>query len=508
MPRLKSVVGKVPSLVHLEPKCSQEGRPSKTLSEGPAFVSHGPIRQPIAAGYEGARPYNRGTLDRALQLARTDAPACAEQLIIEADAPSARASRCSLLRTWQNLSKGAGFDDPFLLTPQLIYTVTGVLKAAEYRSAANYLCAAKRAHIEAGHPWSPLLDHCVSKAIRSARRALGPSRQAEALPLQLLAQHQEANSLTNGGPVFPGRASLLASWWLLREIEASHARVGHIKVVHSTQTIEWTLPNSKTDLMALGTTRAHSCACSAMPPTLCPFHVMTTHLSAIHGGKGKTEDFLFPTEDGSQTTKEGWASTFVGLAKLNELPLTNSNGVSRYSGHTARASGAQHLARHGIELWRIQLFGRWTSQAFLRYVREAPLSNLNSLATEVSLQEAIRQAKATIAQAPALPIAPASSEMLEEGLPEPTAAAPTTRHTYVLNLAPGGKVHRVLIHGDSFHPRHWRAHCNWFFGRGLTQYDFVQLESGMRRCRSCFSPVDYPPAPDSRSSSTSSSSRA
>ena len=504
MPRLKSVVGKVPALVILEQETPSSQRPSSALCEGPAFSSHGPIRQP-AMGYKGARPYSRGTIERALHLARFQSKECADQLVLEADAASARQSRLSLLRTWQKLGKSAGFDDPFCLTPQLIYTITGVLKAAEYRSTANYLCAAKRAHIEAGHPWSPLLDHCVSKAIRSARRNIGQPRQAEALPISIMANLTGSQPLAQGGPLHPGRACLLASWWLLREIEASHAKLNHVKVVRDSRSIEWTLPNSKTDHMALGTTRAHSCACQSMPPECCPYHAMVAHLEFATDFASNSELWLFPTAEGGKATKDGWAQTFMGLATLNDIPAMSSTGAPRFSGHTARASGAQHLARHGIELWRIQLFGRWSSQAFLRYVRDAPLSNLSSLATEVSLQEAIKQAKALQPQAPSPSLAHASTDMFAEGLPE--AAPPEDLKLYVQNLAAGGKVHRVLTYGPSFHPRHWRAHCSWFFGRGLTEYKFVSLDTAGRRCRACFPPGDYPPS-TSTSSSSSTSSRA
>lgn len=36
------------------------------------------------------------------------------------------------------------------------------------------------------------------------------------------------------------------------------------------------------------------------------------------------------------------------------------------------------MAKNSIELWRIQLFGRWSSEAFLLYIRDAPVSQLDS----------------------------------------------------------------------------------------------------------------------------------
>ena len=74
--------------------------------------------------------------------------------MIEADASTSRASLKSRLKTWDQIAKDAGFQDPFSLTPNLVFTVVGVLKQAGYRSAANYLEAAKRVHIERGHAFS------------------------------------------------------------------------------------------------------------------------------------------------------------------------------------------------------------------------------------------------------------------------------------------------------------------------------------------------------------------
>ena len=74
---------------------------------------------------------------------------CAEVLVAKADVP--RASLRSLQGTWARLASQAGFSNPFQLTPELVFTVMGVLKAAEYRSAINCLEAAKRRHVLEGH---------------------------------------------------------------------------------------------------------------------------------------------------------------------------------------------------------------------------------------------------------------------------------------------------------------------------------------------------------------------
>ena len=55
------------------------------------------------------------------------------------------------------------------------------------------------------------------------------------------------------------------------------------------------------------------------------------------------------------------------------------------------------LAASGIEVWRIQLHGRWGSDAVLRYIRLSPLSA--TLALETSLGKDLKQVQAAIAKA-------------------------------------------------------------------------------------------------------------
>eukprot|EP00971_Amphidinium_carterae_P155574 3085259-Amphidinium_carterae.1 len=57
--------------------------------------------------------------------------------------------------------------------------------------------------------------------------------------------------------------------------------------------------------------------------------------------------------------------------------VTDDEGRRRFTGHTPlHVTGAQHLAAVGVPLHLIQLQTRWTSDAIMRYVREAPLLNL------------------------------------------------------------------------------------------------------------------------------------
>lgn len=173
---------------------TEDPRPPKrpAFSEGFAVARANPAQPEPSAGYAGPKPYARGSLGQALLLARSSATQCAEALMIDADAASARAPIKSLQSTWARIASQAGYSEPFVLTPNLVFTVVGVLKAANYRSAANYLEAAKRKHIEAGYPWSDQLRQAARMAVRSAKRNIGPSKQAE--PLELEAPWQPSGS--------------------------------------------------------------------------------------------------------------------------------------------------------------------------------------------------------------------------------------------------------------------------------------------------------------------------
>jgi hypothetical protein len=90
------------------------------------------------------------------------------------------------------------------------------------------------------------------------------------------------------------------------------------------------------------------------------------------------------------------------MAELLGLDLVTKSGAPRFTGHTFRVTGAMFLASSGIDVWRIQIHGRWGSDTVLKYVRLAPLTK--SLALEVSLgrdltdvRAAILSAKATLA---------------------------------------------------------------------------------------------------------------
>ena len=316
--------------------------------------------------------------------------------------------------------------------------------------------------------------------MRSCKRGIGHPKQAAHLPLERLAN-------LSGDPEVS--ATILASWWLLRELEASRARHKHVTIDETPLKASWKLPSSKTDQAALGATRSHTCAGG-----LCPYHVMVDLLKCL---PDEPEQLIFPAEDGLASTKKSWADTFEALAHRLHLPIVHENGARAYTGHSARVTGARFMAIHNIELWRIQLFGRWGSDVVLHYVQDAPVAQLDMLALEstatmsvrkaqeelLSLQQRIKECKTSFMQ-PELHMledcdASVHLSVSEENLPSVT----------ILNTAKGGRYRLTLIYKLDIHPRRWRARCGWPFGKNQADYRIckdIPSTAIHLRCSKCF----------------------
>ena len=496
-------------------RANDKRTPPPPLNEGFAIPNRRPI--PVATPKtEGKRtggnpkPYGRGSAALALEHI-TDPAGCSDALAKEVSANTSKGPLASRRELWSQLATKAGHARPFCLDPDLIYQVMGALKLANFRSAQLYLDAAKSQHIADGHPWTAQLQQCYRAAVRSCNRNIGNPKQAAPLPLLQLADIQTEDALVPQGPKWPARSTLLASWWLLREIEASQAQRQHVEVDENLKKIAWRLPSSKTDWKALGATRCHSCSCEFAPTKQCPYHCMVAQLESI--GKD-AEAPIFPSENGQPASKQGWADTFQCLAEQLGIPLTYQNGARKFTGHSARATGAVFLASTQVELWRIQLFGRWGSQVFLQYLRDAPLGQLDQLSLETSvhlsmatakaqLQDMLRQAKHDITSTLACPM-PAMIEDCEAAaldLPEPKPS------DVIIRNCNGGKIHRALDYDELTHPKEWRTRCSWHFGLHHTSFEIIdEHPSDKTCCLKCFPELKSQTKSSTSGSSTDSSS--
>ena len=501
MPRFKRSLGVQGPPLELVPVAKPKFAP---LREGFALPGYGPSGPPASESFlsehrertDGeALPYRRGSA-RLAMAAADDPDRCRRVLIAGASADTTKGPDASRRKLWAQLARHCGFEDPFFLSPQLIYTVMGALKQGGYRSASLYLESAQGAHIALGHAWNSQLQQARRAAIRSCKRFLGHAKQAGGLPLVRLAEVTDQEPLAPGGPLWPSRSTILASWWLLREREAAQAKRMHVQVDEIAKTISWRLPSSKTDQAALGAVRSHSCACEIGNRHICPFHLMMKQLQDIHTGPMSP---IFPSRTGEPASKLGWSDTFEALAVRLGLPTLHPNGARMFTGHSARVTGARHLAATNVELWRIQLFGRWGSSVFLHYIQDAPNVQMQTLALESSAMLSIQSAKAQLealvrqVETSRQSVAQVQPEMLTDCQATLEAEQPDEAlgsEPWVLNTNPAGKIHRALIWDKEVNPKSWRTRCGWNFA--VRSADYTMYDSSLggpdhaTKCRKCF----------------------
>ena len=495
MPRFKRSLGFQGPPLELVPRAKpkpailNEGFAIPIASSGPSV----PGEQPRGRSDGEAVPYRRG--DARLAMSAALEPAICRRVLAEGVlAESTKGPVASRLKLWAALAERCGYSDPFDLSPDSIYTVMGALKRGGYRSAQLYLEAAQSQHIASGLPWSPALQQARRAAIRSCGRFLGNPKQAGGLPLVRIPECTSMVPLVSGGPKWPARSTLLASWWLLREKEAAQAKRMHIRLDEEAATISWRLPSSKTDQAALGAVRVHSCSCTGVRSPICPFHLMKDQLQAIEVGPNAP---VFPANGGEPATKIGWANTFQAIAAQLGIPLFHPNGARIFTGHSARVTGARHLASTSVELWRIQLFGRWGSSVFLHYIQDAPNIQMQTLALEssaaLSIQQAQAQLESLLRQIESIKpqVARVQADMQHDCEAALGDIAPITgSEPWVLNTSHAGKLHRALIWDKSVNPKSWRTRCGWNFASHSADYTIYESHLGgpqhVTKCLKCF----------------------
>jgi hypothetical protein len=200
---------------------------------------------------------------------------------------------------------------------------------------------------------------------------------------------------------------------------------------------------------------------------------------------------LFPDEFGKAVEKEAMADTIRAAAGHLGVALASPDLTEQVTGHSLRATGAQGLARAGVEEWAIQLFGRWGPKAIRSYTRLAALERsatwarratahsharepIELLQDEEKLAKTIKRLlkEALSSFSPGLLAGQAAAlkdDVLRElraqaVLPDPPSSAsplaPTDKR-YVKNLATG--VTHLSSGSKSGHLSSWSTACGWKF---------------------------------------------
>jgi len=355
----------------------------------PASAPHTVERMPNRADAPVLHTSRRGSRAKAAAAIRDSGPdLLVQQLVADRHAASAVTTAASLLRGWEHyhiLAHRHLAEPPgtYPVTADSIIRVGSLFKKAGYRSFPNYLSAAKARHIEGPPPaeWTQLHDHTGKWVSRSVLRGIGPARQSCPFHFKRLCGLQkQSQPLVDGGPMQPMHLALLSTLFLLREVESGTANVSAWSFDHCDKELSWNLPGSKTDPLALGTTRTWGCLCE-LKDFACPYHLAVEHLQWLtthptHRSSGDSP--LFPTECGSHPPKTKVVDTFERLASLMNQPLSSPEGLRLFGGHTARVTGAQTFALAGLEINKIRILARHSGDSILRYVADVPLRTLRA----------------------------------------------------------------------------------------------------------------------------------
>ena len=181
-----------------------------------------------------------------------------------------------MVNTWQKFHDLAfqHASEPVPMIPVTVrpLVLTGALfKKGGYRSYCNYLSAIKTVHVEANHQWTQLLAHTGAWVTRSVLRGIGPAHQSCSFAFhKLCALPRHHEPLVECGPANPVHVALLASLFLLREVEASTAVVSSWTFDADLIDLTWALPSSRSDRLALGVKRTWGSLCG-LPNFACPY---------------------------------------------------------------------------------------------------------------------------------------------------------------------------------------------------------------------------------------------
>jgi hypothetical protein len=142
------------------------------------------------------------------------------------------------------------------------------------------------------------------------------------------------------------------------------------------------------------TARTHGCCCKNTTEPICPYHTAIRHLRRLRTTFGNDFDSperdvpLFPNEHGDYMSHAEATNTIQEVIGFTGESLTrpgvDGKPLQRFAEHVLRVSGAQMMARGGMDLYFIQLMSRWGSNAIERYVQDAYLLDQQSIAMAVT----------------------------------------------------------------------------------------------------------------------------
>ena len=435
---------------------------------------------------------------------------------------SSNPSMESRVRTYQAIC-AAWEISPWPLSPTNIRCVAASFKMGGYRSAAVYFSAVtsyQLRHLRT--EVDGISRRCIKDCVRSIRRGLGVTALKDAFDARLLVNISVVDDTIPFNFAEVGHlrdASLIAIWFMLREIEFSNAKLSHLTLIGDE--VQLTLPLHKTDSYGRLTTRSLRCCCRIRRSTLCPWHAAERHLVrvSLHRHLRGGDQFpLFPTEEGRTPSKYLVINAFRKLISELGIPIDRidpqGRSVARFGGHVMRVPGAQMLASGGIHIQLVQLLGRWSSQAIERYVQESHMTQVPNIPSEVlvgdDLQQGARGSRSSLdvvappRQIEAPEVVPSASEAAGPPPGAAIVAGPSQddfdqlqlqveairstmnkpKEVYVARYR--ARVLHIGMMEELNNPPHtWRTKCGWCYG--LSNFiRLAEVHPGSRQCKKCF----------------------
>ena len=305
---------------------------------------------------------------------------------------------------------------------------------------------------------------------------------------------------------------ILGTFFIMREIEIAFALTAHVTIGHSPPKVTILLPVSKKDPRAVGCERSWACLCIDDDRRRdCRFHAAVAQLELLRDvfGELPADLPLFPTKAGTHADKSVITTCLEKTVEAYGGAVAGPTGKRLLGGHSFRVSGAQRLASIGVEVVKIAILARWSSNVVLRYVREAPLDNIaDEVKALESKRDLLRHIKMLCNGAAALDTKLGNLEAQLQQLAldrnkqfqEWLAKAKVSPLPFVSNAAlREPKLHKVLVDGADVLPSLWRTRCGKRFGFWqLTRLADCSDVPAEQKCKNCFKQ-------DAHDSSTSSS---
>ena len=254
----------------------------------------------------------------------------------------------------------------------LLYLACMYDRGLKYSTIRVYLAAVRSLHIESG--MADPLAGCLrlNQALKGLLRGAPPPTQKLAITGNILVKLRSQMQFSNADHVMLWSCFTLAYFGLLRAAEfcitshfdpTVHLTIGDIKfhdVNEPTQYMSVFIKQSKTDHMGKGVHVYIGCSGT----TVCALCAMTQYINSRTWLHPACPLYTFLT--GAVLSKS--------LLVLNLRKFLIGIGMEplAYSGHSFRSGGGTDGALAGLADWEIKLAGRWTSDAYQRYIRAPP----------------------------------------------------------------------------------------------------------------------------------------